>query len=135
MGTTLVDTDVLIDYLNDESEWFDWSAAMLAQAADSGALAINPFIYSEVSAAYNRIEDVEEALPHSYFVRLHVPWEAAFLAGRVYKEYRQQGGKRADVQSSFFIIGAHALVSNMTLLTRDARRYRQYFPKLRILSP
>jgi predicted nucleic acid-binding protein len=134
MGTTLVDTNVLIDYLDDESEWFDWSAAMLAEAANSGAVAINAVIYSELSVAYRRIEEVEEAVPHSYFLRLHVPWEAAFLAGQAFREYRRRGGHRTIALPDFFI-GAHALVSNMTLLTRDARRYRQYFPKLRIISP
>jgi predicted nucleic acid-binding protein len=134
VGTVLVDTNVLIDYLDDESEWFDWSSAMLAQVADSGTVAINAIIYSELSVAYRRIEDVEDALPHSYFLRLHVPWEAAFLAAQVFREYRRHGGKRTKTLPDFYI-GAHALVSNMTLLTRNARRYRQYFPKLRIISP
>ena len=134
MGTVLVDTNVLIDYLDDESEWFDWSSAMLAEAADSGAVAINAIIYSELSVAYRRIEEVEDALPHSFFLRLHLPWEAAFLAGQAFREYRRHGGKRTKALPDFYI-GAHALVSGLTLLTRDARRYRQYFPKLRILSP
>lgn len=134
MGTALVDTNVLIDYLDDRSEWFDWSSAMLAEVADSGAVAINAIIYSELSVAYRRIEEVEDALPHSFFQRLHLPWEAAFLAGQAFREYRRRGGKRTKALPDFYI-GAHALVSNMTLLTRDARRYRQYFPKLRIISP
>jgi len=134
VGTVLVDTNVLIDYLDDESEWFDWSSAMLAEAADSGAVAINAIIYSELSVAYRRIEEVEDALPHSFFLRLHLPWEAAFLAGQAFREYRRHGGKRTKALPDFYI-GAHALVSGLTLLTRDARRYRQYFPKLRILSP
>ena len=131
---TLVDTNVLIDYLDEESDWFDWSAAMLAEAADRGKVAINPIIYAEVSVAYDRIEDVEAALPDKYFLRLHLPREAAFLAGRVFTEYRRHGGKRTGALPDFFI-GAHAAVSNMTLLTRDARRYRQYFPKLRLIAP
>ena|SRR5215471_11274441 len=134
MGTVLVDTNVLIDYLDDESEWFDWSSAMLAESADSGAVAINAVIYSELSVAYRRIEEVEDALPHSFFLRLHLPWEAAFLAGQAFREYRRHGGKRTKALPDFYI-GAHAVVSGLTLLTRDARRYRQYFPKLRIISP
>src|SRR5262245_26601499 len=130
----LVDTNVLIDYLDDESEWFDWSAAMLSEVAERGSVAINPVIYAEVSVAYDRIEDVEAALPDSFFVRLHLPWEAAFLAGRVYVEYRRHGGKRTGALPDFFI-GAHAAVSNMPLLTRDAHRYKQYFPKLKLISP
>jgi len=80
------------------------------------------------------MEDVEAALPDSYFARLPLPWTAAFLAGQVFKLYRRRGGKRPGVLPDFFI-GAHAAVSNLTLLTRDARRYRQYFPRLRIVQP
>src|SRR5262245_7675662 len=111
--STLVDTNVLIDYLDENSVWFEWSAAMLAEAADRGEVAINPIIYAEVSVAYNRIEDVEAALPEEFFRRLHLPREAAFLAGRVFKEYRRRGGKRTGALPDFFI-GAHAAVSNMT---------------------
>jgi hypothetical protein len=134
MEVVLVDTNVLIDYLNEDSEWFDWSASMLSAAADQARVAINPIIYAEVSVAYSRVEDVEEALPEHYFHRLHLPREAAFLAGQVFKDYRKRGGKRTGTLPDFFI-GAHAAVSGMTLLTRDARRYRQYFPKLSIISP
>jgi predicted nucleic acid-binding protein len=134
MESVLVDTNVLIDYLDDESEWFDWSAAMLSDVADRGVIAINSVIYAEVSVAYSRIEDVEAALPDTFFTRLRMPWEAAFLAGQVFKRYRRRGGKRTGVLADFFI-GAHAAVANMTLLTRDARRYREYFPRLKIIAP
>lgn len=134
METTLVDTDVLIDYLDENSEWFDWSAAMLSDAADRGAVAINAVIYAEVSVAYSRIEDVETALPEGFFLRLRLPWAAAFLAAQVFKQYRRRGGKRPGVLPDFFI-GAHAAVSGMALLTRDARRYRHYFPKLKVIAP
>jgi predicted nucleic acid-binding protein len=134
MEATLVDTNVLIDYLNDDSDWFDWSAAALSDAADRGVVAINSVIYAEVAVAYARIEDVDAALPVAFFTRLPLPWTAAFLAGQIFKQYRRRGGKRAGVLPDFFI-GAHAAVSSLTLLTRDARRYRQYFPRLRILQP
>jgi predicted nucleic acid-binding protein len=134
MEATLVDTNVIIDFLNDDTEWFEWSSAALSDAADRGVVAINPIIYAEVSVAYGRIEDVEAALPHGFFVRLPVPWAAAFLAGQVFKQYRRRGGKRPGVLPDFFV-GAHAAVSGLTLLTRDGRRYRQYFPKLRIIQP
>ena len=134
MRATLVDSNVIIDYLDPDSEWADWSASMLARAADHGAVAINAIIYAEVSATYPTIESVEEALPHEYFVRAALPWEAAFLAGRSFREYRRRGGvKRAPLPD--FYIGAHAAVTGMTLLTRDARRYRTYFPKLKIVAP
>ena len=134
MADTLVDTNVIVDFLNEEGEWFDWSAAMLAQAAEDGPIVINPIVYAEVSAVYDRIEDVEEALPRDYFVRAPLPWEAAFLAARCFRAYRRRGGVKRSRLPDFFI-GAHAAVAGMTLLTRDPRRYRTYFPKLRLISP
>jgi predicted nucleic acid-binding protein len=134
METVLVDTNVIIDYLDEESEWFDWSATMLSDVGDRAIVAINAVVYAEVAVAYSRIEDVEAALPEPFFVRLHLPWAAAFLAGQVFKQYRRRGGKRTGVLPDFFI-GAHAVVAGLTLLTRDARRYRQYFPKIRLIAP
>jgi len=134
LRATLIDSNVLIDYLDPDSEWADWSAAMLAEAADHGAIAINPVIYAEVSATYASIEDVETALPREYFLRASLPWEAAFLAGRSYRAYRRRGGTKRSPLPDFYI-GAHAAVAGMTLLTRDARRYRRYFPRLRIIAP
>lgn len=134
METTLVDSNVLLDFFDRESEWFDWSASMLSTAADRGRTAINPVIYAEVSVGFARIEDVETALPRQFFVRADLPWEAGFLAGRIFREYRRKGGAKRSPLPDFFI-GAHATIAGMTLLTRDARRYRSYFPKLRIIAP
>ena len=131
---TLVDSNVLFDYLSEDSDWFDWSAAMIANAAENGRLAINPIIYAEVSVRYDAIDAIEAALPIEYFVRAQLPWEAAFLAAKAFELYRRRGGVRTPPLPDFFI-GAHAAVSGMTLLTRDPTRYRTYFPKLRILSP
>jgi predicted nucleic acid-binding protein len=131
---TLVDTNVLIDYLDQDSEWFSWAAEMLADVAENGTVVVNPIIYAEVAVAFDRVEDVETALPPEYFVRAPIPWGAAFLAGKVFHQYRRRGGKRTSPLPDFFI-GAHAAVAGMTLLTRDARRYRTYFPKLRIIAP
>jgi len=130
----LVDTNVVIDYLNQEGAWFDWSAAMLGEAFGRGPVAINPVIYAEVASGYDAIEDVEAALPRDYFTYLPLPWEAAFLAGRCFTRYRRRGGAKTSALPDFFI-GAHAAVAGLTLLTRDARRYRTYFPKLRIIAP
>ena len=132
--TTLVDSNVLFDFLSQDDEWSDWSASMLAEAAEQGTVAVNPIIYAEVSIRYDRIEDLDLALPGQYFVRLPLPPEAAFLAGKAFLRYRRRGGARISPLPDFFI-GAHAAVSGLTLLTRDARRYRSYFPKLRIVAP
>ena len=134
MNATLVDSNVLFDFLSEDAEWKDWSGAMLSEAAHRGAVVINPLIYAEVGIRYSRIEDLDEALPAEYFVRSSLPLEAAFLAGKCYERYRRRGGTKRSPLPDFYI-GAHAAVTGMTLLTRDARRYRAYFPKLRIIAP
>ncbi|HSK11044.1 MAG TPA: type II toxin-antitoxin system VapC family toxin [Vicinamibacterales bacterium] len=134
MSGTLVDSNVLLDVLSEDEEWLDWSAAMLAAAADAGTLVINPMIYAEVAARFERIEDLEEALPQEYYQRRPLPWEAAFLAGRSFVRYRRRGGQRRSPMPDFYI-GAHAVLEGLALLTRDAARYRTYFPKLTIIAP
>ena len=134
MRTTLVDSNVLFDFLSEDHEWFDWSAAMLKEAANAGSVAINPIIYAEISVRYERLEELDEELPASYFLRAPLPWEAAFLAGKAFAQYKKAMGAKRSPMPDFYI-GAHAAVAGMTLLTRDPRRYRAYFPKLRIVSP
>jgi predicted nucleic acid-binding protein len=131
---TLVDSNVILDIVTEDAEWLDWSASALAAQANEGRLVVNPVIYSEVAAGFGRIEDLEAVLPDSYYDRQALPWEAAFLAGRSFVRYRRKGGQRRSPLPDFYI-GAHALVAGLTLLTRDARRYRTYFPKLRIVAP
>ena len=134
MNATLIDTNVLFDFLNQDQEWFDWAAAMIRDTADRGDVVINPVVYAELSVRYDRIEDVEMALPAEYFVRAPLPWEAAFLAAKCFERYRERGGTRRSPLPDFFI-GAHAAVAGMSLLTRDPKRYRSYFPKLRLIAP
>jgi hypothetical protein len=134
VAATLVDSNVILDVITEDEEWLDWSAAMLARQADSGALVVNPIIYAEAAARFERIEDLEAALPPDYFHRMPLPWEAAFLAGRSYVTYRRRGGQRRSPLPDFYI-GAHALIAGMTLLTRDPARYRTYFPKVRLVAP
>lgn len=131
---TLVDTNVLLDLLSYDEKWLPWSTEALAQAADAGPLVINPVIFAEVSVRFSRIEDLEEALPPSHFVRAPLPWPAAFLAGKCFVQYRKQGGTKRSPLPDFFI-GAHAAVSRLRLLTRDAARYRSYFPTVDLLAP
>lgn len=131
---TLVDSNVVLDVVTDDQEWGDWSAAMLSQAAQEGRLLINPIIYAEVACRFTRIEDLDEVLPAEYFTREPLPWAAGFLAARAFLAYRRRGGTRPTPLPDFFI-GAHAAIQGYTLLTRDRRRYRTYFPKLRVIEP
>lgn len=134
MPDVLVDSNVLLDVVTEDPEWIDWSASALERAASQSRLLINPIVYAEVSIGFDRFEDVEAALPQGYFERRPLPWEAGFLAGKCFALYRGRGGARRSPLPDFYI-GAHAAIEGLTLLTRDARRYRTYFPKLRITAP
>jgi predicted nucleic acid-binding protein len=131
---TLIDSNVLLDILDEDEEWVDWSASMLTRAAEQGRVVINPLIYAETSVTFDTVEELDQALPPQYFVREELPWDAAFLAAKVFAKYRRRGGTRRSPLPDFYI-GAHAAVAGYTLLTRDAVRYREYFPKLRIIGP
>ena len=131
---TLVDSSVLLDIFTEDEEWLDWSSSMLEQAAQAGPVIINPIIYAEVSVRFPRIEDLDEALPAEHRRRAPLPWAAGFLAGHAFQKYRRSGGVRRSPLPDFYI-GAHAALAGLTLLTRDARRYRNYFPTLRIVAP
>jgi predicted nucleic acid-binding protein len=130
----LVDSNVLLDVLEEDTHWYEWSSTQLQKAADSCSLIINPIIYAEVSAGFQRIEELEEALPLHFFQRTPLPWEAAFLAVKCFIRYRKLGGTKNSPLPDFFI-GAHAAVSGLTLLTRDSARYRAYFPTLKFITP
>lgn len=125
---------MLLDILTEDPEWSAWSGEALAACAERSALAINPLIYAEVSIRFERIEDLEGVLPEEDFVRLPLPWEAAFLAGKCFVRYRRRRGRRRSPLPDFYI-GAHAAVAGLVLLTRDATRYRTYFPGLEIVAP
>jgi hypothetical protein len=130
----LVDSNVLLDVLTEDSRWLDWSAEALAEQAEGDVLAINPIIYAEVSVGFARIEELEAAVPANAFHRLALPWEAAFLAAKCFVSYRRRGGHRSSPLPDFYI-GAHASVAGMTLLTRDPQHYRTYFPTLKLVCP
>ncbi|HEY7872519.1 MAG TPA: type II toxin-antitoxin system VapC family toxin [Rudaea sp.] len=134
MSRVLVDANVLLDVLTGDPVWYDWSARQLDVCHAQAELCINAIVYAEVSVGFARIEDLDEAVTSAYFTRLPLPWEAAFLAGKAFVRYRRARGARRSPLPDFFI-GAHAAIEGMPLLTRDARRYRTYYPKLELISP
>lgn len=133
-GWVLVDSNVLIDVLHNDPVWSEWSGTQLARVMREGKVAINPVIYAEVSAYYQTAREADSALNAAMFSRLPLPWEAAFLAGQAFREYRLRGGGKTNTLPDFFI-GAHAQVGNLSLLTRDVRRYQSYFPEVRLITP
>jgi predicted nucleic acid-binding protein len=130
----LVDSNVLLDIATNDPDWGDWSAHALSEAAEHATLIINPIIYAEVSIGYTTIEALDAAVPATVYQREPLPWEAGFLAGKSFLRYRRRGGGRTSPLPGFYI-GAHAAIGRLALLTRDAARYRSYFPTVEVLAP
>lgn len=132
--TTLVDTNVLLDIATDDPQWAAWSGTALSNVLDQGSVVVNPIIYAELSVSFERIEDLDAYLPETDFRREPLPYNAGFLAGKAFLAYRRRGGARRSPLPDFYI-GAHAAVNRYQLLTRDAARYRTYFPTVSIIAP
>jgi predicted nucleic acid-binding protein len=129
-----VDSAVILDIVTEDPTWSRWSEDALALARDEGELVINPIVYAEVSIGFDRIEDLDDAVPAQDFRREELPYEAGFLAGKAFLAYRKRGGQKHTPLPDFYI-GAHSAVRGYRLLTRDAARYRTYFPTVRLIAP
>ncbi len=134
MKPVLVDSNVILDIVDEDPTWSAWSEAQVEAIGEESILVINPLIYAEVSVWFGAVEDLEDALPSEFYRQEPLPYAAAFLAGKCFRRYRRRGGARRSPLPDFYI-GAHAAVADYRLLTRDARRYRDYFPTVEILAP
>ncbi|MFT3742821.1 MAG: type II toxin-antitoxin system VapC family toxin [Pyrinomonadaceae bacterium] len=130
----MIDSNVLLDLYDVDSEWHVWSKSHLAAAADSSELAINPIIYAEVSIRFETPDQFDDIFPPEIYHRRALPFSAAFMAAKAHLAYRSRGGVRAATLPDFFI-GAHAAVAGYKILTRDPRRFRRYFPSVTLISP
>ena len=130
----LVDTNVLVDVLQDDPQWADWSIGQLRAQSKIHRLAINPIIHAELSLTFATVEALDQTVADLGLVMIEIPRPALFLAGKAFAQYRRQGGTRSNVLGDFFI-GAHAAVSGYVLLTRDTRRYTSYFAGVKLIAP
>ena len=130
----LVDSNVLIDVLEDDPDWCDWSIRQLRDQSRIHELAINPIIYAELSLTFSTVEALDRAVTGLNLKLAEIPRPALFLAGKAFARYRREGGTKGNVLADFFI-GAHAAVAACPLLTRDAGRYGKYFPGVALIAP
>ena len=130
----LVDTNVLVDVLENDPQWADWSIGQLRAQAQVHRLAINPVIYAELSLTFSTVEALDQTIEELGLTLIELPRPALFLAGKAFVRYRRQGGTKSNVLADFFI-GAHAAVSGHPVLTRDTRRYIAYFPGVPLIAP
>ena len=130
----LVDTNVLVDVLENDPDWADWSVAQLQAQSKVHRLVINPIIYSELSLTFSAVEALDRVIDGVELRMLEIPKPALFLAGKAFVQYRRHGGVKNNVLGDFFI-GAHAAVSGLSVLTRDTHRYKNYFPSVKLVAP
>jgi len=130
----LVDTNVLVDVLQDDPEWAEWSVQQLRAQSQIHRLIINPIIYAELSVTFATMEALDKVLNQMELEMVELSKPALFLAGQAFLKYRRGGGTKTNVLSDFFI-GAHAAVMRVPVLTRDVTRYKHYFPGLKLICP
>ena len=131
---TLVDANVLLDLFTNDPDWRPWSLEHLEAALRDTGAGVNPIVYAEISLAFAHVRELEEQIQSLGIQKLELPYEAAFSAGRAFLSYRRAGGERRSPLPDFYV-GAHAEALGLTLLTRDARRYRTYFPTVALVAP
>jgi predicted nucleic acid-binding protein len=131
---SLLDSSVVIDLTNPGSEWHEWCTSAANAARAEGRVILSPMVIAELARGYDSLAALDDAISPREFVREQLPWEASFLAGSIFAEYRRRGGPRESLLPDFFI-GAHAAVMGYRLITRDPRRVRRYFPAVDIVAP
>ena len=134
MNATLVDSNIILDVIKEDSLWGLWSFRQIVASANWGALYVNQLIYAEVAAAFDKQFELAGFLKSNEIELIDLPWEAAFLAGHTHVQYRRNGGLRERTLPDF-MIGAHARIGAFRLVTRDVQPYRAYFPSLDIIAP
>jgi len=130
----LVDTNVLVDVLEDDRDWAEWSIGQLRAQAQVHELIINLVIYAQLSLAFETVEALDAVIEQMRLTLAQVPRPALFLAGKAFLQYRRSGGRKSNVLPDFFI-GAHAAAARCPLLTRDVQRYHTYFPTVELIAP
>ncbi len=130
----LVDTNVLLDVLQDDAQWAEWSLAQLRAQAQLHRLTINEVIYAELSLSFTTLAALDAVVERMQLDVAPLPRAALFLVGKAFLQYRRRGGTKTQVLPDFFI-GAQAAVNAWPLLTRDVTRYRSYFPTVTLITP
>lgn len=130
----LADSSVLIDVIDVDPDWCEWSMATLEEWRRRGTVLINSVIYAEISAEFEDPATLNAVFDKIGVEYQEIPREALFLAAKAHRAYRRRGGTRGGVLADFFV-GAHAAVLEIPLLTRDPHRVGRYFPSVKLVTP
>jgi predicted nucleic acid-binding protein len=133
MASSLVDSNVIIDVV-ENGVWSEWSEARIIEGFKAGPLIINQIIVSETAMYFDDVVRLERSLGLLRLTREDLPWEAAIKGGLAHAAYRRAGGNRDRVLPDF-LIGAHAELRGHRLITREPKRYRNYFPDIELIAP
>lgn len=131
---TLVDTNIWVDCIDEASPWHEWAVAQLQACSERSPLHVNLIIYTELLVPGPEVGALDALLDVYDTLRSPLPWACASLTAAAFARYRRRGGSR-QVPMPDFYIGAHAAVSNLSVLTRDPTPYKSYFPRLVVVSP
>jgi predicted nucleic acid-binding protein len=131
---TIPDSNVILDLLLDNKNWGAWSDRQFARCRSEGELVMTPVVFSEISPEFRTFDQAHSMIDSLGFAREDIPYSAAYLAGQTHAAYRKRGGERARTLPDF-LVGAHAAVQGYRILTRDASRYRGYFPNVEVIAP
>jgi predicted nucleic acid-binding protein len=134
MSGFLFDSNVLLDIATADVVWLPWAEARFREVTSQGPILVNPIIYAELAPAFANREALEQWLPSTLFQRLPLPYAAGWRAAQAFVQYRRAGGARSSPLPDFYI-GAQAELEGLTLVTRDAARYRTYFPAVTLIAP
>ena len=124
----------MLDIATADPDWLAWSESQFRVAAALGPILINPIIYAELAPAFATAAELDLWLDPAVFQRLALQYAAGWLAAQAFLKYRRAGGVRTSPLPDFYI-GAQAEIEMWTLITRDAARYRTYFPNVKIIAP
>lgn len=131
-GAVLVDTNVLLDVIEEDEKWVHWSVEQMVKFTNR--MLINPMIFTELCYHAKSTEEVEKTVQMLGLKYQEFNNQSLFLTSQAYRSYRLRGGQKTSPLLDFFI-GAHARSLGIPLLTRDSARYKTYFPSLPLISP
>jgi predicted nucleic acid-binding protein len=130
-GFVLVDSNVIIDIVQQDERWVAWSMEALSEY---DAAFVNPIIFAELCYQYTTPDEVDDVLKSLSLLYQELPREALYLASQAFRLYRKSRGTKTSPLPDFFI-GAHAAALGVPIITRDVSRYQTYFPSVPLICP
>jgi predicted nucleic acid-binding protein len=130
----LVDSNVIIDIFEDDPVWVDWSTEQIAAAGQTGPAMINEVVIAEVAPSHGSLDHFLTVMESFDIGCQPICNQSAFAAGLAFLEYRKRRSGAKSIIADF-LIGGHAATIGATILTRDPRFYRTYFPTVALIAP